>query len=261
MPTRSSATSCTSRSYAHARAATSGSLALAESANSLSTVIGAHLDLAAIECAAGRFDDAAAHIAAAEELNPETAHTWDDGVLIARADLALARGDNIPKPSNSPSRLQHSRMSRSAPALQGVANVRYLGDAQLAVGNAHDALTAYRQAIAKANRCARRLPPRRRTRGLCGCCHRPRQHRRGTRAPQSCQGDPSTHTLRAPPPACRRPVSRHPRSRILHKRHLGAPSRQRGVACARPRTRAHRAREHPQNDPVSTSRRRGAATP
>ena len=37
----------------------------------------AHLDLAAIECAAGAVEDSAAHIATAENLNPETAHGSD----------------------------------------------------------------------------------------------------------------------------------------------------------------------------------------
>jgi tetratricopeptide (TPR) repeat protein len=135
--------------YADSRRETTKALALAESINSLSTVIGAHLDLADTESALGRFDDAAAHIAVAEELNPDTAHTWDAVFLIARADLALARGDDVEALRFVEQAAALEDESYSA-GFQGVANVRYLGDAQLSVGNTNAALTAYRQLIAKA---------------------------------------------------------------------------------------------------------------
>ena len=135
--------------YAAARAETTKALALAESINSLPSVIGAHLDLADIESAVGHFDDAAAHIAVAEELNPDTAYTWDAVFLIARADLASAREDNVEALHFVEQAAALEDESYSA-GFQGVANVRYLGDAQLSVGNTNAALTAYRQLIAKA---------------------------------------------------------------------------------------------------------------
>ena len=136
-------------SYAAARTATTKALALAESANSLTMIVSAHLDLASIECAAGRFEDCAAHIAIAEELNPETAHSLESNFLIARAALALARGDDVEA-------LQLAEKARAledeswSAGVQGVSNARYLGDAQLGVDNANDALNTYQQLIVKA---------------------------------------------------------------------------------------------------------------
>ena len=113
------------------------------------TIVSAHLDLASIECADGRFEDCAAHIAIAEKLNPETAHTWECNFLIARADLALARGDNVEALQLAEQAAALEDESWSA-GVQGVTNARYLGDAQLGVGNANDAPTTYQQLIAKA---------------------------------------------------------------------------------------------------------------
>ena len=60
--------------------------------------------------------------------------------LIARADLALARGDNVEALQLAEQAAALEDESWSA-GVQGVANARYLGDAQLGVGNANDALT------------------------------------------------------------------------------------------------------------------------
>jgi predicted ATPase/DNA-binding SARP family transcriptional activator len=136
--------------YAAARTATTRTLALAESTNRLPTVIGAHLNLAAIECAAGADDDSAAHIAVAEELNPDTAHSWDPAFLIARTDLALARGQNAEALGLAEAAIALEDESYRA-GVQGVANLRYLGDAQLAVGNSPDALATFQQLITRAS--------------------------------------------------------------------------------------------------------------
>ena len=135
--------------YADARDATSRALALAESEHNPWLVIGVHLDLAAIECAAGALADSAVHLATAENLNPETAHGTDDAFLIARADLALARGDNVEALEFAEAAAALEDESYSA-GVQGVANLRYLGDAQLGVGNATNALSTYQQLIVRA---------------------------------------------------------------------------------------------------------------
>ena len=136
--------------YAAARTATKRTLALAESTNRLPIVIGAHFDLAAIEAAAGADDESAAHIAIATELNPDTAHTWDPVFLIARAELALVRGQNVEALGLAQAAMALEDESYSA-GVQGGANLRHLGDAQLAVGNATEALATFQQLITRAS--------------------------------------------------------------------------------------------------------------
>jgi predicted ATPase/DNA-binding SARP family transcriptional activator len=133
-----------------ARIATTRALALAESENHQGLVMIAHLDLAAIECAAGALDESATHLAIAEVLKPDAAHGLDPAFLIARTDLALARGDDIQALSIAEEVVALEDGSYSTGS-QGIANLRYLGDAQLAVGNASDALTTYQGMIVRAS--------------------------------------------------------------------------------------------------------------
>jgi hypothetical protein len=118
--------------------------------DNLSAVIGGHIGLAAIETAAGRLDDAAAHITTAASLKPETAHSWDVALLIARADLALAHGDEV----------EALRFSEAAAAIENASThgdiqalfvLRSLGDAQLVVGKADEAVATYQKLSARAS--------------------------------------------------------------------------------------------------------------
>jgi predicted ATPase/DNA-binding SARP family transcriptional activator len=135
--------------YAEARIAFERALALAESEHNLSAAISVHLKLAPIDAATGKLNDASAHIATAEELHPDTAHSWEPVFQLARADLALARGRNA----------EALACAEAAATIETAVvqrrdfrnyQLRCLGDSQLALGRADDALITYQQLIARA---------------------------------------------------------------------------------------------------------------
>ena len=76
--------------YTRARACNARILDLFGSEPNLNLMLHTEFDLAKIESAAGNHDAAAAHIARAAELVPETSRGWDQAFAIAKADLAHA---------------------------------------------------------------------------------------------------------------------------------------------------------------------------
>ena len=79
--------------YARARTCNQRILQLADSEPNLYHVIVACLDLAEIECASGNPDAAAAQVAVADTLCPDTSTLWDPNIAVAHADIALVRGE------------------------------------------------------------------------------------------------------------------------------------------------------------------------
>jgi tetratricopeptide (TPR) repeat protein len=123
-------------------------LALAERSGSSVDVISAHLDIGLTECAAGRVEDAAAHLAAAAAVRPDRDHVWDLDFLQARAELALGRGNPGEAIGLAESALELA--NRGTLVAQRCWCLRILGDAQLAVGEAERAHTTFQQLVARA---------------------------------------------------------------------------------------------------------------
>jgi predicted ATPase/DNA-binding SARP family transcriptional activator len=131
--------------YTRARACNVRVLDLFGSEPCLNLVLHTHFDLAKIECAAGNLDAAAANIARAAELLPETSRGWDQPFAIAQADLALLRGDWAEA-------LAHAEQADALtdPTVDAFVQcdiLRILGDTQLALDRPDDALATFEQLI------------------------------------------------------------------------------------------------------------------
>ena len=134
--------------YTLARSWFTEALALSERAGNAVAVFDGHLDLVRTECAAGRIDDAEAHLTTVATLRPDTDHTWDLKFLEAAAELALYRGSpgEAVGLAESALDLAHRGTLRSDRCLC----LRILGDAQLAAGDPDHALSTFQQLIARA---------------------------------------------------------------------------------------------------------------
>jgi predicted ATPase/DNA-binding SARP family transcriptional activator len=111
-------------------------------------VLDDHLDLVFTECAAGRIDEADAHLTAAASLRPDTDHTWDLRFLEAGAELALHRGSPNDAVGLAESAIELA--NRSTFVHERCLCLRTLGDAQLAAGDADRALSTFQQLIGRA---------------------------------------------------------------------------------------------------------------
>jgi predicted ATPase/DNA-binding SARP family transcriptional activator len=134
---------------AAARDAAASAIELAARHSKLHTTIEAHLALAEVEIAAGSAEPAAAHVASAEALSPETAAGWDPWFVQIRAEIALLRGDVS----------EARRLAEEAAVLTdelSIANqcspLGVLGRAQLASGEPELALGTFERLIATADR-------------------------------------------------------------------------------------------------------------
>jgi predicted ATPase/DNA-binding SARP family transcriptional activator len=123
-------------------------LAVGERLGNAVAVLSGHLDLVLTECAAGRVDDARAHLSAASTLRPDRDHTWDLRFLESSAELALHRGS--PGEAVELARSALELANRGALAFERCLCLRILGDAQLATGDPDRALFTFQQLIARA---------------------------------------------------------------------------------------------------------------
>ena len=131
--------------YTRARACNARILDLFGSEPNLNLMLHTEFDLAKIECAAGNHDDAAAHIARAAELVPETSRGWDQAFAIAKADLAMRRGEWAQALANA----EHAD-ALTDPTVDAFAQcdiLRILGDAQLALDRRDDAIATFDRLI------------------------------------------------------------------------------------------------------------------
>ena len=131
--------------YARARACNERIVDFFGSQPSVNLVMHARLDLAKIEVAAGNVDAAAAQLALAEELRPDSSGGWDPYLALARADLALLHGDW----AGALIHAQHANelTDETVDTLVQCDVLRILGDAQLALGCPNDALVTYERLI------------------------------------------------------------------------------------------------------------------
>ena len=135
--------------YARARTCNQRILQLADSELNLYHVIVACLGLAEIECTSGNPDAAAAQIASADKLCPDTATGWDPDIAVARADMALVRGDNANALAYA-EQAYNIDLGTDEPLFRcGI--LRRLGDAQLALDLHGDTAATFDQLIAMAD--------------------------------------------------------------------------------------------------------------
>ena len=131
-----------------ARSWATQALAMSEASGDASTVMYDRRLLAGIECAAGRLDDAQAHIDKAWELQPETEPGRDGVLLTMRADLALA--GTHPEDAVSLANAALQRANELNDHDQQCESLRRVGDAQLAIDQPGGALATFEQLIATA---------------------------------------------------------------------------------------------------------------
>ncbi len=106
------------------------------------------LYLVNIECAAGRLDEAEVHFNAAFELIAQGDRRNDLGLLMARAQLAVAAGD--PTRAAELAEVALARANEMSLAHDRCHILRLLGDAQLAAGDPDRALSTFQMLIARA---------------------------------------------------------------------------------------------------------------
>jgi predicted ATPase/DNA-binding SARP family transcriptional activator len=134
--------------YAAARASAQRAAELAESHSMLHCRIEAHLALAEIEIADGNVEQTATHLAAAENLSPDSAAGWDPWFVQVRAEIALLEG----RSANA-----RGIAEQAVALIDGAVTVAnqcsplgVLGRAQLASGEPEVALRTFEQLIAVA---------------------------------------------------------------------------------------------------------------
>ena len=129
--------------------ATSGSSSSPTPNSTSTTSLSPDFDLAEIECASGNPDAAAAQIAFADKLCPDTATGLDPYFAVARADLALVRGDDANALAYA-EQADNIDVGTDEPLFRcGI--LRRLGDAQLALDRPGDAAATFDQLIAMAD--------------------------------------------------------------------------------------------------------------
>ena len=134
--------------YTAARASAARVVEVAEIHSNHNFMIEGHLDLAGIEVAAGNVDEAGLHLAAAEGLNPDLVHGWDQLFLRVRAEVASLRGPVA----------EALGLAEQAVALDSDRTVvrnqcsplALLGNAQLAIGEPELAIATFEQLITQA---------------------------------------------------------------------------------------------------------------
>jgi predicted ATPase/DNA-binding SARP family transcriptional activator/tetratricopeptide (TPR) repeat protein len=131
-----------------ARSWVTEALALCESLGDTRDAIVIRLVLVSIECYAGRLDEAEAHFNAAVDLSPLSDRGTDVGLLLGRADLALAVGD--PTRAAELAEAALARANEMSWAHGRCRCLRLLGDAQLAAGKPDQALSTFQMLVARA---------------------------------------------------------------------------------------------------------------
>jgi tetratricopeptide (TPR) repeat protein len=101
-----------------------------------------------VECAAGNVDEAEAHFDAAFDLIPQRDRGHDFGLLMARAELAVAAGD--PTRAEELAEAALARANEMSMAHDRCSCLRLLGDAQLASGKSDPALFTFQMLGARA---------------------------------------------------------------------------------------------------------------
>ena len=122
---------------------------LAERLTDTVALIDGHLQLVAIECAAGRPDDADAHFRLASDLRRAEHRSGDLQFLEARAELALHSACPRAAIDLAEAALELANEIGSAP--ERCRSLRLLGDAQLAAGDPARAVATFQELIARAD--------------------------------------------------------------------------------------------------------------
>jgi tetratricopeptide (TPR) repeat protein len=177
--------------YVRARAGNERIIKSFGSEPNLNLVMHAHIDLIKIELAAGSIDAAAAHVAVAAKLRPETSAGWDAYLATARGGVALLRGD-------WPGALAHIQradelVDQTVETLDQCEVLRMLGDAQLALDCPNDAIATFERLIQMAGSAPFRCRLAEGHEGAAAAGQRSQSTRQRTRSPRNRVRAETTH--------------------------------------------------------------------
>ena len=127
------------------------SLTLSETIGDSHSVVDAHLALVFVECAAGRIDDAEAHVRAAARLRLNAHRGSFEDVVLTEAVAALALCGDSPGQAVGLAEAALALADEVPSAIDRCLCLRLLGDAQLATGDLDGALSTFQQLIARAD--------------------------------------------------------------------------------------------------------------